>query len=180
MLMDANLQFSSGQAITGTADSTYTLDLLTGQKITTSGGTYAVPPSSIIGNNSYFGEDLGLGRGKGTPRIVVTTGAGTPGAGTSLQVAFQGAADNGGGTIGGLTFVTYELSQAVPLASLLANTRIVDMAWPKRAAGAALPRFVKLNYAVVGSNFTGLSVSADVTLGPDSAVGSLNQYPSNF
>src|ERR1700678_4530508 len=107
MLLDQNLQFSNGQTVTASAASTNTVDLLTGTSLVTSSGTYTVPPNSIIGNATYFGEDFGIGRGMGTPRFVVTSGSGTPITATSLQMAVQGAPDNGGGTISGLTFVPY-------------------------------------------------------------------------
>jgi hypothetical protein len=180
MLMDQNLVLSAAQAVTATAASTNTIDLLQGLAIATGAGTYPVPPNAIIGNATFFGEDLGLGRGKGEPVFVVTTGSGTPAAATSLQIAVQGAVDNGGGTIAGLTFVPYIETRAIPLASIAASTRIATIAWPRREQGQGLPRFINLNYIVVGAAFTGLTLSADITLGPDTAQGTLGQYPANY
>ena len=180
MLMDQNLNLSSAQAITATAASTNTIDLLQGLSLLTSGGTYTVPPNYIIGNATYFGEDLGIGRGVGEPVFVVTTGAGTPATAASLQIAVQGAVDNGGGTIAGLSFVPYIQTRAIPLASILASTRIATIRFPKREVGQGLPRFINMNYIVAGSNFTGLTVTSDLTLGPDDSVGTLGQYPSNY
>jgi len=180
MLLDQNFNFSSAQAITATAASTNTMDLLQGLGLATSGGTYTVPPNYIIGNATYFGEDLGIGRGLGEPVFVVTTGSGTPAVATGLQIAVQGAVDNGGGTIAGLTFVPYIETRSIPLASIAASSRIATIRYPKREVAQALPRFINLNYIVSGSNFTGLTVTADLTLGPDDAVGTLGQYPSNY
>ena len=67
-----------------------------------------------------------------------------------------------------------------PLAALTASTRLATIRWPKREVGQGLPRFVNLGYIVSGSNFTGLTVTADITLGPDDATGTLGQYPSNY
>jgi hypothetical protein len=180
MLMDNNLNFSNAQAVTATAASTNTVDLLQGLALATGSGTYAVPPNWIIGNATYFGEDLGIGHGKGVPYFLVTTGTGTPAAATSLEIDIQGAPDNGGGTIAGLTFVPYIRTGAIPLASIAASTRLMSVAFPKRQQGQALPRFINLNYIVVGSNFTGLTLTADISLGQDEAIGTLGQYPSNY
>ena len=182
MLMDNQLQFSNAQAITATAASTYTIDLLTGDKLTTASDNFVTGAgSNVIGNSTVFGEDLGIGRGKGTPRIVVTSGAGTPAAADSLVIAFRGAADPGAsGAVSGLTMIPYIQTRAIPLASILASTRLASFDWPKREIQAALPRFVNLGYTVAGSNFTGLTVYADVTLGPDDGNGTLGQYSSNY
>lgn len=182
MLMDANLQFSNAQAITATAISTYAIDLLTGAKLTNASDNFTTGAgSNVIGNASVFGEDLGLGRGLGEPKIVVSSGAGTPAAATSLVIAVQGAVDPGSsGAVSGLSWVPYIQTRAIPLASILASSRLASIAWPKREIQQSLGRFISLNYTVAGSNFTGLTVYADVTLGPDDAVNTLGQYPSNF
>ncbi len=179
-LQDQNLVLSNAQTITASAVSTYTYDILNSALIATSGGTYTVPPNSTIGNATYFGEDLGLGRGKGTPQVEVFSGTGTPAVATSLQIALQGAPDNGGGTIGGLTYVTYIETDAIPLASILASMRLAAFDFPRRRVGQALPRFIQLDYIVGGSNFTGLTVTSYINLGGTSAQTSLGQYPSNY
>jgi hypothetical protein len=179
-LQDQNLVLSSAQAVTASAVSTNCYDILNGVLIATSGGTYTVPPNSIIGNATYFGEDLGLGRGVGTPTIEVFSGTGTPAVATSLQVALQGAPDNGGGTISGLTFVTYIETGAIPLANILASIRVCAFDLPRRQSGNALPRFLQLDYIVAGSNFTGLTVTGYINLGGTSAQTSLGQYAANY
>lgn len=180
MLMDVNTQLSAAQAVTATAVSTNTLDLLQGLALNSAAGTYTVPPNYIIGDATFFGEDMGIGKHGGTARIVVTTGTGTPAVATSLQIALQGAPDNGGGTIAGLTFVPYIETGPIALASILSSTRIASFDFPERQTGHALPRFIQLNYIVAGTSFTGLTLSADMTLGPDDATGTLGQYPSNY
>lgn len=168
------------QTITATAVSAFTYDLLNGAAIANSVGTYTVPPNSIIGNASFFGEDLGLGRGMGTPQVVGYTGPGTPGAATSLTVSLQGAPDNGGGTIGGLTFVAYIQTRAILLASIIASRRLFAFDFPRRQEGDGLPRFIQLNFTVGGSNFTGLTVIGYINLGETSAQATLGQYSANY
>ena len=180
-LQDQNLVLSSAQAVTVTAPSANTYDILQGASIVTAGGTYVTPPNSIIGvNNTFFGEDLGLGRGMGTPQVVGYTGSGTPGAATSLQVQLQGAPDNGGGTIAGLTFVPYIMTQVIPLASIIASRRLFAFDFPRRQEGLALPRFINLNYIVAGANFTGLTITSYINLGETSAQATLGQYAANY
>lgn len=172
MNLDANLQFSAAQAITATAASTYFIDLLTGSKLTT---TFTPSPPAVFKAPSdpatqYFGEDLGPGKGLGTPAIIVNVGTAFATL-TSLQVMFQGAPENATAHASGLrsdlVFVTYEETGAIALALLTANTRIWTTKWPSRKVGAVLPRFVQLLYTVAGSNATAGTIGADVTLGPD-------------
>jgi len=177
-LQDQNLVLSSAQAITATAQSTNAYDLLNGGTLAVASGAYT--SNSIIGNATTFGEDLGLGRGVGTPAIEVFSGSGTPAAATSLQIAAQGAPDAGTGNTSGVTYVTYIETGAIPVASILASSRLAAFDLPRRQVGAALPRFIALDYIVVGSNFTGLTVTAYINLGGTSAQATLGQYASNY
>lgn len=180
-LNDQNLVFSTAQAVTATAASTNTYDIQQGLMVTT---TFTPTPNQIIGNATYFGEDLGLGRGKGTPAVEIFSGSGTPAAATSLQIQFRGAPMNstafGTGNVADLTFVAYIETRAIPLASILASSRLAAFDWPRREVAQAMPRFVNLNYIVAGSNFTGLTLTALVNLGGTSAQDTLGQYASNF
>lgn len=181
MLNDQNMVLSSAQAITATAASTNTYDIEIGNTVTT---TFTPSPNAIIGNATYFGEDLGLGRGVGTPTIQVFSGAGTPAAATSLQIALQGAPMNNtafaSGNVSDLVFVTYIETRGIPLASILSSIRLAEFDLPRREIGQALPRFYNLNYIVAGPNFTGLTVNAYINLGNTSAQTTLGQYAANF
>lgn len=177
-LQDQNLVLSSAQAITGSAQSTNAYDLLNGNTLAVASGAYTT--NSIIGNATEFGEDLGLGRGVGTPAIEVFSGSGTPAVATSLQIAAQGAPDAGTGNTSGVTYTTYIETGAIPLASILASVRLAAFDFPRRQVGATMPRFIALDYIVAGSNFTGLTVTAYINLGGTSAQSTLGQYPSNY
>jgi hypothetical protein len=179
-LEDQNLVLGSAQAVTASAPTTNTYDILQGLPLNSSSGTYTVPPSYIIGNATYFGEDLGHGRGVGTPAFEFFSGTGTPGGATSLQIAVQGAPDNGGGTISGLTFTAYIETGAILLASILASIRLASMDWPRRQVNLGLPRFVQGYFNVVGSNFSGLTISSYINLGGSSSQNTLGLYPSNY
>jgi hypothetical protein len=180
-MLDLKLQFSNAQAITATAQSTNFYDQLTGDLDTT---TFALAPANIIPvNETYFGEDLGIGKGLGTPRVVVNVGTAFATL-TSLTVQFQGAPNNstaqGSGNRSDLVFATYIQTDAIAVALLTANTRVAAFDWPMRKTGQALPRFAQLNYVVAGSNATAGTVTSDVTIGDDDAQTSLNQYGSNY
>lgn len=180
-MLDKQLQFSNGQAITATAASTNVLDLLTSEQDTT---TFTTAPSSTFGNATYFGEDLGIGQGVGSPQVLVMSGAAAFLTLTSLNIQFQGAPNNAtaqaSGLISDLTFVTYIETGTIGVALLTASTMIARFAWPKRQIAAALPRFVRLNYVVAGSNATAGSLTADVALATPDAVSTLGQYPSGY
>ncbi len=181
-MLDAQLQFSAAQAITASAASTNFYDLLTGQLLTT---TYTPTPAGVIWpvTETYFGEDLGLGKGLGTPRIMVSVGT-VFATLTSMQVQFRTAPENvtshASGNRSDLTFAIAIETDTIPLAALTANSLIASFTWPIRQIGKSLPRFVDLNYAVTGSNATTGTVNADVTLGDDDAAGTLQQYGRNY
>lgn len=180
-MLDVSLQFSNAQAITASAQSTNFYDQLTGQSLTTS---YTPSPNAIFSvNQTYFGEDLGVGKGLGTPRVVVNVGQ-VFATLTSLQIQFQGAPENStshsSGLRSDLTFVTYIQTDTIAVALLTANTRIAAFDWPMEKTGATIPRFVQLNYVVAGSNATTGTITADVTLGDDDAQVVMKQYGSNY
>ena len=177
-LMDQNMVLSSAQAITATAQSTNAYDIANGGTLAVASGAYT--SNYIQGNATVFGEDLGLGRGVGTPAIEVFSGSGTPAGATSLDIQLQGAVDPGTGNTSGCTYVAYLGTEPIPLASILASNRLAAFDFPRRRVGAALPRFIALNYVVAGANFTGLTVTSYINLGGTSAQTTLGQYPSNY
>lgn len=168
MYLDSQLQFSNAQAVTVTAASTNVIDLAglgSGNTVT-----------NIIGNATVFGMDIGVGDVPGTPKLLVSTIAAFVG-GTSINVQFQGAIDNGSGSPG--TWNTYAESGAILTASLTANTQILKIDVPEVIPdpGGPLPRFLRLNYLVVGT-YTGGTINADIIR--DRQDWTAGKYPSNF
>ena len=74
--------------------------------------------------------------------------------GTSLQLQLQGAPDNGSGAPG--TYTTMWTSPAYAEASIVAGAQLANIDVPRPVAGQALPRFLKLNYISVGTNWNQL------------------------
>jgi len=182
MLLDLNLQFSNAQAITGSAASTGVYDLATGLMVTGTVFTAANALKNVWGTASVFGEDIGIGAGVGNPKIVANVIQAFNNL-TTLQIQLQAAPDTGGSTntISGLTFHTMMQTDALPLALLTANTLILSEYWPRRRVGDALPRFIRLNYVVVGTVPSTGTITADVSVGGvDDATNTLQQYPANF
>jgi hypothetical protein len=178
-MLDNQLNFSLAQAITATAQSTNFYDALTGDN---DQSTYSTSPKNIIPvNETVFGEDLGLGKGPGTPRVIGSVIQAFNNL-TTLQIQFQGAPQDAGnsGNRSSLTFATYIQTDTIALALLTANTRIFSFDWPMRKTGQNLPRFYQLNYVVVGSAPSTGTITADVTLGDEDAQTTLLQYGSNY
>ena len=172
MFLDANLQFSAAQALTTTAPSTLVIDLL--------GVGTGNASQNIIGNASVFGEDIGIGSGPGIPTLLVLVTTTMTG-GTSVNVQFQGAIDNGSNAPG--TYNTYGESGAVVTASLLAGTMIwrqdvpAVIPWSLGVGAGPMPRFIRLNYLIVGTYGAG-AISAYIIR--DRADYAARMYPSNF
>ena len=82
---------------------------------------------------------------------------------TSLNVALQGAPDNGSGSPG--TFKTLIETGAIPLSSLITGTKIAQWRLPGILQSAALPkqpRFLQLAYTVSGTAPTAGTLIAGV------------------
>lgn len=171
MYTDINLTFSSAQAITATAVSTSIVDL--------TGFGSGNAPAISFGTASVFGADMGVGDGEAVPKIAVTVAAAFATL-TSLMVSAQFAVDNGSNAPG--TYQTYAETGAIPVAALVAGARIGTFNLPNKPDTLAqypLPRFIRLNYTVVGSNATTGTVNAGIVLQKDVELGGIN-YPSNF
>jgi hypothetical protein len=177
---DQNLIFSAAQAITASAASTNVYDMAQG--ITTETGTYQTNAAAglplTFGNATYFGEDLGIGHHR--LKLGAWVGAAAFATLTSLQVSWQGAPDNGGGTIAGLTFTTYASGPVIPVASLTANQIIPLPDWPfdPPFQNNPPPRFIRLFYTVAGSNATAGAITAGVFNAL--SYNRIGAYPSGF
>jgi hypothetical protein len=147
MILDGLLQFSgaNGDSPTATGVSTNIIDL-----------HMAGIPILAAGQGA---RDIGIGDDPAMKLLVLVTAAFT--GLTSLQVALQGAPDNGAGAPG--AFVTWWLSPAVALASLTAGARLYDMDMPRPPAGVVEPRFLQMAYTIAGSG-TGGTLKAFIVL----------------
>lgn len=132
-VLDGALQFtgtagsvSSDSPTTGTQSSTNVIDLLNAR-------------------------DLGVGDDSALKLLVEVTVAFA--SGTSLQIVIQGAPDNGSGSPG--TYTTYASGPVIAEASLTVGARLMDLDLPRKAMGAALPRFLRLQYVTVGTHTAG-------------------------
>jgi hypothetical protein len=167
MILDNSWVFSNGQALTVTAASTNIVDL--------TGAGSGNAPNLSFGNATTFAEDLGTGTGGEVPQILASIGAAAPTGGTSINVQFQGAPDNGSNAPG--TYTTYVETGAIPIAQLSANGLLMRVAYPRRIIGIAMPRFIRLNYTIVGT-FANFTVFAALLLDP--AENDVGSYPSGF
>jgi Bbp16-like protein len=150
MILDGLLQFTgaNGDSPTATAVSTNVIDLhMAGIPILASG---------------QGARDMGIGDDPALKLLVLVTAtfAGL----TSLQVALQGATDDGTGNPA--TFNTWWTGPAVALASLTAGARLYDMDMPRPPAGIAVPRFLRMNFIIAGTG-TGGTIKAFIVLDRD-------------
>jgi hypothetical protein len=162
MLMDAQLSFSQAQAIT-TASAASTNVTAYDE----SGG------NTNIGNATRFGADLGVSEGMNKPKVVVSIPtAFTSTNSATLNFQFQGSTDSS-------TWTTYIESGAIAAASLTAGTAWV-FDWPRKAIGAAMPKYVRMYYALATGQMTTGTINANVVLNADGWVGIADQYPANY
>jgi len=162
MIMDSQLSFSQAQAITTASVASSNVSALD-----LSGG------NSNIGNATRFGEDLGVGDGINVPKIVVSVStAFATASGATLNMQFQGSTDSS-------SWTTYIESGAVGAAALTKGAAWV-FDWPRKAMGAALPRYVRMYYTLGTGTFSSGTVEANVVLNPDGWVQFADQYPANY
>jgi len=151
MILDALLAWSINQNLaqaTGNYVSTNIIDLhLVGIPVLASG---------------QGARDIGIGDDPAMKILVQITTAFTSGGGATLQVALQGAPDNGSGAPG--TFVTWWLSPAYALGVLTLGARLYDMDMPRPPAGVVEPRFLQFLYTIGGATTTAGTVSAFLVL----------------
>jgi hypothetical protein len=141
MILDKLLQFDpSGTAITVTGPSTNVLDLLNARDL------------SIVGMGPAMEAVVTV--------ILALTSAGA----TTLQIQFQGSADN-------ITWTTYGQTDAIPKANLPTGT-VIRIPWSPQAEAphaAGLPRYHRLNYVVATGPFTAGTVESDMVIAPQAS-----------
>ena len=162
MILDALLSFvpiGGNVVITSAAVRSNIIDL--------SGAGLGVTPPSIWGaptstgqSPTVFGQPDAMGVGGPRPELNITTGT-VFASGTSLNVALQGAIDNGSNQPG--TWDTFVESGAIGVANLTANTVIFRCPWLPPFPANLRPRFLSLLFTPVGTFSTGTIASAVVT-----------------
>lgn len=112
--------------------------------------------------NLQGARDMGIGD-KPALKMLVQVATAFLG-GTSLQVALQGATDDGTGAPS--TFNSWWLSPVYALAGLNAGSRLYNMDMPRPPDGIAVPRFLRMAYITLGT-FTAGTIVAGIVLDRD-------------
>jgi hypothetical protein len=166
MILDKLFQFTgnvlaTAPAVVGTANgddfpvtgttgtSSSIVDIGVGLELVTNPLGAALPPL-LAGGGGGGARDLGIGDDPAMKLLVEVTAAFN--VLTSLQIAIQGAPDDGTGEPG--TFTSFAFGPVIPLAQLVVGAHLMDLDIPRVPAGIALPRYLQLNYLIVGGSNT--------------------------
>lgn len=153
MILDAFLMFDSAAnlaQVTGTYTSANVIDLH---------ATGALPVLA----NLQGARDMGIGDSPALKLLVQVVTAFTSGGAGTLQIAIQGAPDNGSGAPG--SYTTWWLSPAYALATVaVAGARLYDMDMPRPPAGVGIPRFLRMAYIIGGATMTAGTVGSYIVL----------------
>lgn len=176
MILDAFLEFdpalTSVAIAAGTQASTNVIDLGIGTSATNQG-----IPSFANGGGA---RDIGIGDRPAMKLLVqVDTAFASAGSTGSIQVAIQGAPDNGSGVPG--TYVTMVTGPLYVIPALGAQLLNIDMPRPK---DGNLPRFLRLLYTVATQTMTAGTVNAHLVIDredqPNIAAGYLGGYQAGI
>ena len=156
LTFDNNLLFVAGTTgAIGTQPSTNVIDL---------GITSGIPASAQGGG----ARDIGIGDDPAMKLLVQVITTITSGGAPTLQIALQGAVDNGAGAPA--AFSTWWTSPAYALATLNAGSRLYDMDMPRPPDGIAIPRFLRMAYIIATATLTGGNISAFIVLDRDDQI----------
>ncbi len=155
MILDSLLMFDNAVSLAiaaGTQVSTNVIDL----------GISSGIPSSANGGGA---RDIGIGDDPAMKLLVQVTTTFTSGGAGTLSITLQGAVDNGSGVPA--AFSDWWISPVYALATLNAGSRLLDMDMPRPPDGIAVPRFLRLSYAVATATMTAGNVSSWIVLDRD-------------
>jgi hypothetical protein len=135
----------------------------------------ALPPSgSTLGGTP--GRDLGIGDDPALKLMVLVTTTFT--GGTSLQIGFAGAPDNGSGSPGAYT--TFAFGGVITEATMIAGVRLFDIDYPRtNPLAPEPPRFVRLSYVTVGTHTAG-KIEGLVVVDRFDQIINVNNFPSGY
>lgn len=152
MILDGYLAFDTNVSLAiaaGTQVSTNVIDL---------GITSGIPTSA----NGGGARDIGIGDDPAMKLLVLVTTTFTSGGAGTLAVSLQGAIDNGSGAPA--AYSTWWTSPVYALATLNAGSQLMNMDMPRPPDGIAVPRYLRLSYAVAAATMTAGNVSAFIVL----------------
>lgn len=177
MILDNLLQFDGPNSpanlaqVVGTYNSGNTIDL----------GINSGIPTSANGGGA---RDMGIGDDPALKMLVQVGTTFTSGGAGTLQLALQGAVDNGSGAPA--AFSTWWTGPAYALAALNAGSRLYDMDFPRPPDGIAIPRFIRMTYIIAGATMTAGTIVSGVVLDRDDQIYSgtdnsiLGGYPAGI
>lgn len=118
-------------------------------------------PQNIIGTTTPFGQADAMGIGGIRPELEIATGgAAFVGAGVTLNVQLQVAADQGAaGNYQPSTWNTLAESGAITVGNLTAATTIFRCPWLPPFPANLRPRYLSLNFVAAGGTFTTGSIA---------------------
>lgn len=151
MILDSFLQFDSAAnlaQVQGTYTSANIIDL----------HMSGIPALA----NLQGARDMGVGDNPALKMLVQVGTTFTSAGAATLQVALQGAPDNGSGVPG--SYTTWWTSPAYALATLNAGSRLYDMDLPRPPDGVGMPRFLRMVYIIGGATTTAGTVSSQIVL----------------
>lgn len=158
MILDSYLMFDNAVSLAipvGTQVSTNVIDL----------GITSGIPSSASGGGA---RDIGIGDDPAMKLLVQVATTFTSGGAATLAVSLQGAVDNGSGAPA--AFSTWWTSPIYALAALNAGSRLFDMDMPRPPDGIAIPRFLRMSYAIAGATVTAGALSSFIVLDRDDQI----------
>lgn len=143
-------------------------------------GLSGIPTSA----NGGGARDIGIGDDPALKLNVEVVTTFTSGGAGTLAVSLQGANDNGSGAPG--AFTTWWTSPAYALATLNQGSNLLSMDMPRPPDGVAVPRYLRLSYAIAGATMTAGQVVSNILLdredqmysGTDNSI--LGGYPAGI
>lgn len=132
--------------------------------------------------NGQGARDMGIGDDPALKLLVQVLTTCTSGGAATLQVALQGAQDNGSGSPG--AYSTYWTSPTYALGTLVQGARLYDMDLPRPPAGIGMPRFLRMQYIIGAAAGTGGTLASLVVIDrpdqPYQSAGVLGGYPAGI